>query len=400
MAPAAPGNPEPGGAGGPDRGVAGTTGPLSPPFMTPTPTPLDTPEPFRRRVRYTVALVAATLAIAYVLWITRQAVLLVFLGVAVGVLFFHASRWLAEKTHAPRGLMLTLVVLTVLGAFVAAGYFGGPQVVSQARELAAQAPEFLDAARAQLGLPEDALRVPEAVSQFSGRLLGVFSSLAGVIAGVLVVLLVAIYTAVDPARYTGGVIRLADRPHQPFVRRVLDRMGAVLMGWVKGVGISVAALGTLAAVGLTVIGLPGSFALAAFAGVLTVIPNFGPFIGWAPAVVVGFSQGTTTGLYTLGLAVVAQQIEGSFITPKIQGELVSVAPAIVVAGQIVLAALTGFLGLFLVVPILGVGKVLLEELYIGPFVEGEAADPMNPPPLHERPVETVGGAPVEVPVER
>ena len=368
--------------------------------MTPTPTPLDTSPAFRRRARYTVALVAATITVGYVLWVTREAVLLVFLGIAVGVLFFNASRWLAEKTGAPRGLMLTLVVISVLAAAIAAAYFGGPRVATQASELIGQAPEFLDDARTRVGLPVDASSIPDQLSEVSGRLFGVFSSLAGVLAGVLVVLLVAIYTAVNPDRYTSGVVRLTDRKHQAFVRRVLDRMAGALLGWVKGVGISVAALGTIAAVGLTVIGLPGALALAAFAGVLTVIPNFGPFIGWAPAILVGFSQGTTTGLWTLGLAVVAQQIEGSFITPKIQGEMVSVAPAFIVAGQIVLAALTGFIGLFLVVPILGVGKVLLEELYIGPFVEGEAADPKNPPPRDERLPETVGGVALDTPASR
>lgn len=365
--------------------------------MPTAPTPLDTSPDFRHKVRYTVALITSTVVVLYVLWVTREAFLLAFLGVAVGVLFFHTSRWIAEKTGAPRGLVLAVVVLTLIGLFVAAGYFGGPRLAGEVRILAEQAPEFLELTRTRLGLPEDAIQLPEAVGRLTSRLLGVFSSFAGLLAGVLVVLLVAIYTAASPGQYSRGVVRLADRKHQPFVRRVLDRMGNVLLGWLKGVGISVAALTTIAVVGLTVLDLPGALALAAFAGILTIIPNFGPFIGWAPAIVVGFSQGTTTGLWTLGLAVVAQQIEGSFITPKIQGDMVSVAPAIVVAGQIVLAALTGFIGLFLVVPILGVGKVLVEELYIGPFVEGEAAAPDDPPPLADRHVETVGGATLRAP---
>ena len=96
------------------------------------------------------------------------------------------------------------------------------------------------------------------------------------------------------------------------------------------------------------------------------------------AIIVGFAEGTTTGLWTLGLAVAAQQVEGNLITPKVQGAMIRVAPAFVVAGQIVLGALTGFLGILLVVPILGVVRVLLQQLYIGPFVEGEAADPEDP----------------------
>ncbi|GAB5537374.1 MAG: AI-2E family transporter [Rubricoccaceae bacterium] len=337
--------------------------------------PLGTPESYRHRVRYAVAAVVTTLVLLAILWITRQAVLLIFLGITVGVLFFRTSRWLADRTGVPRSATLAVVVLAVLAGLAAAGTFGGPRVVSEARALVDDAPTLIETARSRLGLPEGVLALPGRVEDISGRLLGVFSSFAGGVAGVLVVLLVAVYTAADPTRYTDGVVRLVDREHQPFIRRVLDRAAEVLLGWLKGVGIAVVVLGTLAAIGLTVIGVPGALALAAFAGAMTVIPNFGPFIGWVPALVVAFSQGTTMGLWTLGLAVIAQQIEGSFITPKVQGEMVKVGPAFIIAGQIVLGTLAGFLGVLLVVPVLGVGKVLLQELYIGPMVNGESAEP-------------------------
>lgn len=343
--------------------------------MTETDTPLDTPAAFRRRARFVVSLAALAVVLLSVLWITRQALLLVFLGVALGVLFYHASDWLSRKTGAPRKLMLGVVVLLVLGGLAAAGYFGAPRVATEAQDLAEQAPEFLEAARAELGLPESSLQLPQQAGQYVGRLFGMFSSLLGVLAGILVVLLVGIYTALSPGLYTEGAVRLFDREHQPFVRHVLGRMGHVLLAWFKGVAIAVVVLGAMALIGLTVIGVPGALALAAFAAALTVIPNFGPLIGWAPAVVVGFSQGTSTGLWTLGLAIAAQQVEGSIITPKVQGNMIHVGPALIVAGQIVFATLAGFLGVLLVVPILGVGLVLVQELYIGPFVEGEPARP-------------------------
>ena len=342
-------------------------------------TPLDTPAPFRHRARYVVALVTVVVVGLFVLWTTRQAVLLVFLGLAIGILFFHASAWLAEKTGAPRGAMLALVVILILGGLGSAGYFGGPRLVSEAQDLVERAPEFLDAARSRFGLPESTLSVPAALSEVGSQLLGWFSTAAGVLSGLLVVLVVAVYTAANPSLYTAAAVRLFDDDHQRFVRETLREMGEVLMAWLRGVALAVAVLGVMGAVGLSVIGVPGALALAAFAAVLTIIPTFGPFIGWAPAVIVGFAEGTTTGLWTLALAVTAQQIEGSLITPKVQGDFVKVGPAFIVAGQIVLGALTGFLGILLVVPILGVARVLVERLYIGPFVKGEPADPDEAP---------------------
>lgn len=345
--------------------------------MTPTDTPIDTSEAFRRRVRYVVAVVALAFVALNVLWMARQAFLLGFLGVALGVGFYRASRWLAQKTGAPRGLMLGLVLVLVIGGIVLAAVLGGPRLAAEAQALMAEAPEFLAAARERLGLPPEALALPEPSNEVTGRVLGVFSTAAGAVASFVVVIVVAAYTAGDPGRYTAGVLRIVDRRHQPFLRDLLDDVEETLLAWLQGVAIAVAVLGAMAVVGLTVIGLPGALALAAFAAVLTIIPTFGPLIGWAPAVVVGFAQGTTTGLWTLGLAIVAQQIEGSVITPKVQGSMVSVGPAVIVAGQIVLGALAGFLGVLLVVPVLGVGLVLVRHLYIGPFVEGEPADPAD-----------------------
>ncbi|WP_420455533.1 AI-2E family transporter [Rubrivirga sp.] len=342
-------------------------------------TPLDTPEAFRQRARYVVALVVVAVVGLFVLWTTRQVLLLVFLGAAIGVLFFHTSRWLAEHTGVPRGATLAAVVLTVLGVLGAAAVFGGPRLADEATALAERAPELLELARNRLGLPESALTLPEALGTVGGQLLGWFSTAAGVVSGVLVVLIVAVYTAAAPSQYTAAVTRLFDHEHQAFVRDVLAEMGSTLLAWLRGVGIAVALLGTMAAVGLSLIGVPGALALAAFAAALTVIPTFGPFIGWAPAVVVGFAEGTTMGLWTLGLAITAQQIEGSVITPKVQGSMVRVGPAFIVAGQIVLGSLAGFLGILLVVPVLGVGLILIQRLYIGPFVKGEPADPENPP---------------------
>ncbi len=341
--------------------------------MTDTDTPLDTPVAFRRRARFVVALSALAVVLLFTVWVARQALLLVFLGVAMAVLFYHTSAWLAGKTRAPRPLMVGVVTLFVLAGLGAAAYFGVPRVVAEAESLAEDVPAFLESVRTQIGLPESALHLPQEASV--GRLLGVFSTLAGALASILVVLLIGVYGALSPGTYTDGVVRLFDRPHQPFVRDVLRQMGRVLLAWCKGVAIAVAVLGAMGLTGLSLIGVPGALALAAFAAAFTVIPNIGPLIGWAPAVVVAFSQGTTMGLWTLGLALVAQQVEGSIITPKVQGDMIHVGPALIMAGQVVFATLAGLLGVLLVVPILGVGRVLVRELYIGPFVEGEPAQP-------------------------
>ncbi|HIG75386.1 MAG TPA: AI-2E family transporter [Bacteroidetes bacterium] len=338
-------------------------------------TPLDTSPQFRRKARFVVALAAGAVIALQVLWITRQALLLLFLGIAVGSLFYYASRWLAERIGGPRSAWLVGILLFVIGGVVAALVFGVPPLMEQSQALIREAPTVVSNLEQRFGLPEDLFSIPEALRGLAGQAFGLFSSVAGVLTGIVVVLVVGGFTAASPERYVEGVVRLVDRRNQPFVRETMRQMGRALLGWTRGVGVGVGALTTFALVGLSLIGVPGAVPLAVFAGLLTAIPTFGPLVGWAPAVAIGFATGTTTGLWTLGLAVVAQQIEGDLITPKVQGKMVSVAPAAIIAVQIVLGSLAGFLGVLLAVPFAGVALILIRRLYIGPFVEGEASDP-------------------------
>lgn len=338
-------------------------------------TPLDTSRTFRRRTRFAVALVTAVGVGLYGLWVTRQAVLLLFLGVAMGSLLYYSSQWLAGRVGGPRGAWVGLILVTVLGGMAAAVVLGAPRLLGESEALIREAPTVLAALEARLSLPEGMLSLPAASSALAARALGVFNTLAGALAGTLVVVVVAAFVAVSPRQYVDAAARLVDRDRQGLVREMLHEISRVLLGWTRGVGIGVGLLTAIGLVGLTAIDVPGAVPLALFAGALTAIPTFGPFIGWAPAVGVAFATGTTTGLWTLGLAVVAQQIEGNLVTPKVQGALVSVAPAFILAVQILLGALAGFLGVLMAVPVAGTALVLIRHLYIGPFVRGEGVEP-------------------------
>lgn len=336
------------------------------------------------RLRYGIGLTLGAVIVVVVVYVAREAFLLGFLGVAVGVAFFRASRWLATHTGLPRGLLLALVVLLTFGTFVGFGALAGPPLMEQARALVTDTPDVLLRATRSVGLPTTPDGVVEAiqkgqgvVSAVAGRLTGFLSSAAGLFAGLLVVLVVSVYTAASPESYVQGVLRLFPPVRRSAVRAVLVEISDVLAYWIYGVLAASVALGALAAVGLSVLGLPAVFLLAGFVALLTAIPNFGPFIGWAPALLVGFAQGPTTGLWTLALAAVAQQLEGSVLTPMIQRKMVHVGAATIIVGQVVLGTFAGVLGILLAVPLLGVGGVLVRRLYIGPRVPHTSGDPVD-----------------------
>jgi predicted PurR-regulated permease PerM len=116
-------------------------------------------------------------------------------------------------------------------------------------------------------------------------------------------------------------------------------------------------------------------------------------------VAVGFSAGTDQGLWAILTYFAVQNIDGYLILPYIARKTVDLAPAIVLAAQLIFGALFGFLGLLLADPIMATLKVTLEKLAerrspsTGRSAEAEprrpgeaAARPADPPaPPHSSP---------------
>lgn len=86
------------------------------------------------------------------------------------------------------------------------------------------------------------------------------------------------------------------------------------------------------------IGLPGALFLAVIAGLLEVIPTFGPIIATIPAVLIALIQGSTRfetmNNFVFALMVIVaytliQQLESNIVAPKVMGNCVKL-PALVV----------------------------------------------------------------------
>jgi predicted PurR-regulated permease PerM len=97
---------------------------------------------------------------------------------------------------------------------------------------------------------------------------------------------------------------------------------------------------------------------------LTFIPNIGPFIAGVPSVLIALSQSPTQALYVLILYLAVQNLDGFVITPLIQQRAVSVPPVLVNASQLLLAAIFGFPGLLLAVPLVAIVFVPVKMIYV------------------------------------
>jgi len=89
-----------------------------------------------------------------------------------------------------------------------------------------------------------------------------------------------------------------------------------------------------------------------------------------PAVLVALTVSPTTALLTALLFLGIQQLEGNFLTPKIQGDTLRVHPVLVFLAVIIGGGLAGIVGVIVAVPSLAVLRVLFDFFRVRLTTEG------------------------------
>lgn len=200
-----------------------------------------------------------------------------------------------------------------------------------------------------------------------------FSTTFGFLGSSIVFLFLGIFFAYDPEVYMRGFVRLFPKDKHLKVYENLDAVGDILRWWLLGKLLSMAIIGMMTSLGLFALGIPLSFTLGLLAALFTFIPNFGPILAAIPAILIAVTQGPMQAVYVIILYCVIQGIEGNIITPIIQNRTMSLPPATTIIAQLMMAVLTGFLGLILATPLLAALSVLIDRIYVDELVSQEAS---------------------------
>lgn len=335
---------------------------------------------FVRRILVLIALVA----LVALVWKMTYLLLLLFGSVVLAVVIRLIARQF-ERIGLSQGIATSIAVLCIFGALAGLLWIFGGLISSQFALLYQELPSAATQVQRQLnrwGLDFDLRAVAQAASQQASTIFqraGGFVLTAGsVLTDMLLVLVGAIFLAANPDFYRKGVLRLLPRSAEPVAARTLDDSGNGLKLWLAGQAVASVFVGVLSYVGLTLIGVPSAAALAIIASVLELIPYVGPILAAVPAIILGFSVDPTTGLWTLALYVLIQQLEGYVITPLVQKRAVELPPLVLLFSIFAAGALFGPLGVILAAPLTVVVYIMIQHLYIGQVLGREPKVPGQP----------------------
>lgn len=382
-----------------------------------------------------MAVVCAWAAVVVSLAVVKAAdvFLLSVLGVLFGVLLTNVSGWISRRTELGYRTSVVFVTLALLLSNIGIVYVFGRQIeqrlqraASHTDETAAKIRQWMDehpvakttvsslpffgplleapASRADHLLPEvaevsessqsEAPRAPRnpagtfddaEASSSPGEslhgsslgmawnlLAGLFRTTLGIVMNLAVVLFVGVFLALDPDMYRNGIVQLFPQGKQRRVAEILDELGRTLWHWLLGRLGSMLITGLGTAIALLVIGVPLPWMLGLVTGLLTFIPNLGPAIGLAFAVLVSLPEGGTTTLLVIFAFLAFQLVESYVLTPLIQQQQVDIPPAVLIAWQVLLGMLAGMLGVLVSTPILAMIFVVVREVYLRDVLDGAA----------------------------
>jgi predicted PurR-regulated permease PerM len=330
----------------------------------------------RDLIRYALSGAVITAAIAWMLFLVRDALLLIYIAmlVAIGLarLVSRIERHADGRSRLPRWASILIIYLLFLGVLVGVSVLIIPPLIEQARGLWAALPDMLSRGQQWLierGLLSRAITVREAVEQAPGggsdavgTVVGAVWGLFGGIFGLLTILILAFYFLLDADRIVNTFLRLFPRAERLRAADGCVRVTTKVSAWLGGQLLLAGIIGGSAAIGLWLMGVPYFYVLALIAGLGEMIPIVGPLLSAIPAVAVAFTVSPTLALGVAVFFLVQQQVENHVLVPKVMERQVGVSAVVVIIALLLGGSLLGIVGAILAVPTAAILQVLFLEL--------------------------------------
>jgi len=321
--------------------------------------------------------------------------------VAIALVLAYLLKPIADivqrKIGLPRTLAVVLVFLVLLALIGIVPVTIVPYAVAQVRRLNVNLQELTDSLLSFLSQPVYILDRPFSLEDLVGDLQTALQDLlqpfatqtvtllfnfASSLLWVVSILVISFYLVKDADRLRGFLDRMAPPGYTQELRRLREEVNHVWKAFFRGQVVLGMVIGVVVWITMTIVGLPNAGLMGLLAGLLEVIPTFGPVLATIPALLIAFFQGPTYlpmsnfwfSVLVLAIYLVIQQTENAYLVPRIMGRRLLLHPVIIFIGVLAGGILFGALGVLLAAPVIGTVRVLL--VYVRAKLLGQ--DPFPP----------------------
>lgn len=338
-----------------------------------------------RADQYRVLLVIGALAIvAWVLWTARSAMFPFILGLIIAYVLLPIVNRL-EHLLPDRGILhhvrrtMAVLVVYIVGLIILVFAFMalGPTIYRETTELVESIPNYWETLRDESNywnrryeedVPDDVkVQIESNLDQIGSTVtsavqtgllttVGTVRRFIGIVFGLLILPLWLFYVLKDQKSgssffYNLWPVHLRADVHN--IVRIVDR---VLGRYIRGQLFLGVVVGSVSGIGFWVIGVQQPLALGMIAGIFELVPILGPWISFLVAALVVLATDPGKIIPVAILSFMVQQLENTFLVPKIQGTAVQMNPAVIMILLVVGGAVWGIIGVIVIVPLAAVAR--------------------------------------------
>lgn len=345
-----------------------------------------------RKDQYRALLVVGAIAVVlWVIWSVGSALFPFFIGAILAYILVPVVNWIENLipnfrwlARVRRTIAILTVYLIAFAVLVALAMTVIPRLVTETVELVESLPEYWETVREegnrwsqwyerevpeewQERLEANVDQASTAVSTAGQRLLtstiGTVRWFIGIVVGLIIIPIWLYYVLRDEKRakeffYHLWPEELREDVHQ--VARLVDR---VLASYIRGQLFLGLVVGVITGIGMWIIGVQQPLALGVVAGILELVPILGPWLSFFIAAVVVLATDPEKILAVAILSLMVQQLENTFLVPRIQGNAVQMNPAMIMMLLVIGGSLWGLVGIIVIVPLAAVVRDIFIYTY-------------------------------------
>jgi len=305
-----------------------------------------------------------TAVFIFALWLVSQIKDILFL-LFIALMMMAALEPLVKKLESlklPRWLAIVFIYIFLISFFGIAVAGIIPPLVDQTSVLINSLPSLIKEIDL-IGI--DQTIVNGFVSQLGNApagIIGFFINLFSNLATVLVVAILNFYLLMERKNLNQYLAKLLGKEAERQVIEILEKIEIRLGSWIRAEITLMTFVGIISYFGFRLLGLEFALPLAIIAGILEIIPNFGPIAATIPAVLAGLAMSGWHALAALSWCFIVQQLENNFIVPRVMRKVVGLNPLVTILSLSVGLRLAGVAGATLAIPVVLALEVVFAEV--------------------------------------
>lgn len=308
----------------------------------------------------TILLSLLTLLGFYVIFRLWSIIGLVVMALFISISLEHTVQTLIDKKIAGIPIKRPLAVFLSYGMlfsiFVLVAFVGYDPVVTQYRKLASTLSQYQDG----FSIEGFELSIGELISGFVSTTGGVISATTSFIsnlASLLAVLVLSVYISIDWENIKSSILNLFNDKHKNVFTTILEDIETTIGKWLGGQIVLMLVIGFSTYVTLLALNVDFPLALGIIAGILEIVPFFGPLITAAITILVAPDKA----LFIVIMFIVIQQLESNILVPKIMQKVSGFSPLVILLAIMVGSNLFGIMGAIIAVPALMIGSIIVKK---------------------------------------